>query len=310
MGTSVSAIIPCKDRPKLLQRALASIAAQTARPDEVIVVDDGSEPPLALSSSFPIPLILIRQDNRGPAAARNRAIAAASGEWIAPLDSDDTWIPEKTEYQLDLVSRYVGVGFGVSNMTPHGRPEVEFPLAPAGGATDGVVPDALERLLPGRFISTSGVMFRKATFDRVGGFDERLWFCEDHDLWVRLAAMTEVVATTRRLNDVYREGGNLSDVEAHPRGCEIIASIFERLKASPLFEPRIQRQAARILGEKLYDLAYTYRKHGRPAACCRASLRSLSHRGPLLANLKNLAFCGPDWLVHGWWAPERKVGLG
>jgi glycosyltransferase involved in cell wall biosynthesis len=310
MRPSVSAIIPCKDRPKLLQRALASIADQTVRPDEVIVVDDGSEPPLALSRSFPIPLTVIRQENRGPGAARNRAIAAAAGEWIAPLDSDDTWVPEKTEYQLDLVSRHAGAGFCVSDMTPHGRPEVQFPLTPGEGATDGLVPDALERLLPGRFISTSGVMFSKAAFDRVGGFDEGLWFCEDHDLWVRLAAVTGVVSTTRRLNDVYREGDNLSDVETHPRACEIIASIFERLKTSPLFEPRIQQQAARILGQKLYDLAYMYRKHGQPAACCWASVRSLWYHGPLIANLKNFAFCGPDWVVRAWWTPEREVGLG
>lgn len=310
MPSRVSAIIPCKDRPKLLERALSSIADQTVRPHEVIVVDDGSEPSLSPSRSFPIPLTLIRQENRGPAAARNRAIAVASGEWIAPLDSDDTWTPEKTEYQIELVSRHAAAGFCVSNMTTHGRPAVEFPLAPGEGVTDGLVPDALERLLPGRFISTSGVMFRKAAFERAGGFDEGLWFCEDHDLWVRLAAVTAVVATTRRLNDVYREGHNLSDLEWHPIAGEIVASIFERQKDSPLFEPRIQRQLARLLGQKLYDLAYTYRKHGQPVACCWASVRSLWHRGPMVANLKNFAFCGPDWLLRSWQAADAGVELG
>ncbi len=307
MRPSVSAIIPCKDRPRLLERALSSIADQTVRPDEVIVVDDGSEPPLSLSPSFPIPLTLIRQENRGPSAARNRAIAAASGEWIAPLDSDDTWSPEKTEYQLDLVGRHVVSEFCVSDMTTHGRPAVEFPLDPGKGVADGLVPDALERLLPGRFISTSGVMFTKAAFERAGTFDERLWFCEDHDMWVRLAAVTAVVATTRRLSDVYREGHNLSDLEAHPIAGEIIASIIERQKDSPLFAPHIQQRLARILGQKLYDLAYTYRKHGRPAACCWASVRSLGNHGPVIANLKNFVFCGPDWLLRTWRAAEQEV---
>ena len=307
MPLRVSAIIPCKDRPKLLERALSSIADQTVRPHEVIVVDDGSEPPLSHSPSFPIPLTLIRQENRGPAAARNRAIAAASGEWIAPLDSDDTWIPEKTEYQLELVSRHVAAGFCVSNMTTHGRPAVEFPLVPGEGITDGFVPDALERLLPGRFISTSGVMFKKAAFERAGRFDERLWFCEDHDMWVRLAAVTAVVATTRRLNDVYREGDNLSDFELNPIAGEVVASIFERQKDSPLFEPRIQERLARLLGQRLYDLAYTYRKHGQALACCWASVRSLWNRGPLVANMKNFAFCGPDWLLRILGAAEREV---
>lgn len=307
MRPSVSAIIPCKDRPRLLERALSSIADQTVRPDEVIVVDDGSEPPLSLSKSFPVPLTLIRQVNRGPGAARNRAIAAAAGEWIAPLDSDDTWIPEKTEYQLDLLLSCSVAEFCVSNMTTHGRPAVEFPLDPGEGVTDGLVPDALERLLPGRFISTSGVMFTKSAFERAGRFDEGLWFCEDHDMWVRLAAVTPVVATTRRLNDVYREGHNLSDLEAHPIAGEIIASIFERQKDSPLFAPHIQQRLARILGQKLYDLAYTYRKHGWPAACCWASMRSLWNHGPVVANLKNFAFCGPDWLLRALRTTEQEV---
>jgi glycosyltransferase involved in cell wall biosynthesis len=116
----VSAVIPCKDRPRLLERALSSIADQTVRPSEVIVVDDGSAPPLSPSPPFPIPLTLIRQENRGPAAARNRAIATASGEWIAPLDSDDTWSPDKTEYQLELISRHAAAGFALERLLPRG----------------------------------------------------------------------------------------------------------------------------------------------------------------------------------------------
>jgi glycosyltransferase involved in cell wall biosynthesis len=116
----VSAIIPCQDRPQLLERALSSVADQAVRPIEVIVVvDDGSAPPRSPSP--------IRQENRGPAAARDRAIAAASGEWIAPRDSDDTWIPEKIEYQLDLISRCAAAEFCVSTASgwrgngPRGR---------------------------------------------------------------------------------------------------------------------------------------------------------------------------------------------
>jgi len=298
MASRVSAIIPCKDRPRLLDRALTSIAAQTRRPDEVIVVDDGSDPPITLEPDYPTPVTVIRQSNRGPAAARNRGIAAASGEWIALLDSDDTWVPEKTDYQLDLLSRHERAGFCVSNMVTHGRPAVEFPLTPASGSVEDLIPDALERLLPGRFINTSGVMFRREAFYEAGGFDEALWYCEDYDLWVRLAAVTPVVATTKCLSDVYVEGDNLSDIEGKPASAEIVASIFEKLAGSPLFDARTQRRAAALLGQKLFDLAYTYRKHGQPLACCWTSLTSLLNHGPVKANLKNLVLCWPELFLH------------
>lgn len=299
MPARVSAVIPCKDRLNLLDRALTSIAAQTVPPDEIVVVDDGSDPPLTLARDYPTPIILIRQSNRGPAAARNRGIDRASGEWIALLDSDDTWMPEKTDYQLDLLSRHEQAGFCVSNMVTHGRPSVSFPLAPSSGAPEGLIPDALERLLPGRFINTSGVMFRREAFYRAGAFDEDLWYCEDYDLWMRLAAVTPVVATTKCLSDVYVEGDNhLGAIEGKPVSVEIIASIFEKLMISPLLDTRTREQAADLLGHKLFDLAYTYRKHGQPLACCRASFKSLLHHGPLKANLKNFVLCWPDLLLR------------
>lgn len=298
MGARVSAVIPCKDRPLLLDRALDSISRQTILPDEIILVDDGSDPAITVSKKYPVPLKIVRQENRGPAAARNRGIAEASGEWIALLDSDDTWVPEKTEYQLRLLSQYPHAGFCISNMTTHGRPAVEFPLAPETGAADGIVRDAVERLLPGRFISSSGIMFKRDVFYRVGGFDEDLWFCEDYHLWVRLAAVTPVVATTTCLNDVFREGGNLSDFENDPSAGEVIASIFRKLMVWPLFESHIRQRAGVIMGQKLFDLAYTYRKSGRPFACCWATTRSLANQGPLKANLRNFVFCWPDLLLQ------------
>lgn len=297
MAGTISAVIPCKDRPQQLDRALTSIARQTVRPDEVIIVDDGSCPPLALAREYSLPITVIRQDNRGPAAARNRGIREAVGEWIALLDSDDTWVPEKTERQLRLIAEYPDSGFCVCNMLPHGRAASEFPLTPPAGAAEGIVRDALERLLPGRFISTSGVMFRKDLFWQVGGFDESLWFCEDYELWVRLAAVTPVVATMSCLNEVYREGGNLSDIEYSPVAGEIVASIFRKLMVSSLLDLRTREHAARILGKKLYDLAYGYRKNGQPLACCGAAIRSLANQGPIAANLKNFLFCWADLLL-------------
>lgn len=296
MKPTVSVVIPCKDRPEQLLRALASVREQTVPPDEVIVVDDGSEPPLALDKVGTIPFKLIRQSNRGPSAARNRGIREASGDWIALLDSDDTWLADKLETQLDLISRYESAGFCVCDMIAHGRSTPEFPFAPHDGAPDGLVDDALERLLPGCYIHTSGVMFRKDVFTAVGGFDESLWYCEDRDLWLRLAAATEVVATTRRLSEYFREGESLSVHEHSAVEAIVGVYIIDKMIESDLFDLRIKDQAAVLKGEVLYSLAYTYRKNGRPIKCCHASFQSLREGGPVAANLKNLFYCWPELL--------------
>lgn len=294
MKPRVSVVIPCKGRPQQLLRALASVCEQTILPDEVIVVDDGSEPPLVLDPCEIIPIKLIRQSNRGPSAARNRGIREASGDWIALLDSDDTWRADKLETQLALISRHESAGFCVCDMVTHGRSAVEFPFAPADGSPDGVIEDALERLLPGRYIHTSGVMFRKDVFTAVGGFDESLWYCEDRDLWLRLAAATEVVATTRRLSEYFREGESLSVHEYSAVEAIVGVYIINKVIGSDLFDLRIKDQAKVLKGEVLYSLAYTYRKNGRPIKCCHASFQSLRAGGPIAANLKNLVYCWPE----------------
>jgi glycosyltransferase involved in cell wall biosynthesis len=300
MKPSVSVIIPCKDRPQHLMRALASVREQTVLPGEVIVVDDGSEPPLMLDSGGAVPVKLIRQRNSGPSAARNRGIQEASGDWIALLDSDDTWLPDKLETQLRLIARYEGAGFCVCDMVVHGRPAVvEFPFVPPDGAPDGLIEDALERLLPGHYIHTSGVMFRKDVFTAVGRFDESLWYCEDRDLWLRLAAATEVVATTRRLSEYYREGESLSVHENTTVESIVAIYILDKMIESDLFERRIKEQAAAMKGEVLNSLSYWYRKEGRPLKCCRASLASLRAGGAVAPNLKNLFYCWPELLLRG-----------
>ena len=106
----VSVIIPTFDRISVLPRALDSVLAQTRPAGEVIVVDDGSTDGTAelLERDYP-GVTTIRQSNRGVSAARNAGLAAASGDWIAFLDSDDEWRPQKLERQLDALAASVPV---------------------------------------------------------------------------------------------------------------------------------------------------------------------------------------------------------
>jgi glycosyltransferase involved in cell wall biosynthesis len=291
---SISVVIPYKDRPEQLERALRSVSSQTVLPEEVIIIDDGSLIPLELKGNYQIPARVVRQSNRGPAAARNLGIREAACDWIALLDSDDTWLPEKLETQVRLIEQHKDAGFVVCDMLTHGRAPVQFPLVPVDGSTEGVVPDALERLLPGRYIHTSGVLFKKQVFEQVGGFDESMWYCEDRDLWLRLAAATRVVVTTRQLSEYFREDEGLSVHEDTPLEGLAGIYIFDKMLASNLFDEATKRQAAALKAKTLHALAYTYRKRGQALKCCAASVRSIRQGGPFVANLKNMIYCWPE----------------
>ncbi|QDT34640.1 glycosyltransferase family 2 protein [Thalassoglobus polymorphus] len=100
----VSVVIPCYNGSPFLRETLDSAINQTHRPLEIIVIDDGStDDSAAIAESFGAPVRVIRQENQGESVARNRGIDEAKGEWIAFLDADDLWAPEKLERQLSLI---------------------------------------------------------------------------------------------------------------------------------------------------------------------------------------------------------------
>ncbi|MCI0380021.1 MAG: glycosyltransferase family 2 protein, partial [Gemmataceae bacterium] len=101
----VSVIVPLYNKAKYVERALTSISAQTAHDLEILVVDDGSTDGGGdMAERFAeLRLRLIRQDNAGPGAARNRGLAEARGEFVAFLDADDEWLPDYLEKNLALL---------------------------------------------------------------------------------------------------------------------------------------------------------------------------------------------------------------
>lgn len=190
---SISVLIITRDRPDELRRALASVLAQTLLPREVVVVDDGSTPPvtldgLALAQSQGLPLRLIRNAvSAGPARARNLGIAAAAGAWIAFLDDDDEFKPGKiavVSRALERLKDKVDVLYHPADivMRNEGVRYVSKPRAPAG-------PDDMVRALLVRNIvgGTPMVVARKRTLVDAGAFDASLDALEDYELWVRLA---------------------------------------------------------------------------------------------------------------------------
>ena len=179
----ISAVIPTFNRADSLERALCSVIEQTEAVDEIIVVDDGSTDDSACRMAARFPQIRLRRQPRlGVSAARNRGVAVAQSEWIALLDSDDCWHPNKIArirqahrehpdyrlYHSDEI--WIRHGVRVNPMRKHRK---------HGGWI-------FHQCLPLCAISPSTAVIHKSTFNTLGGFDESLPACEDYDLWLRL----------------------------------------------------------------------------------------------------------------------------
>lgn len=184
----VSVVIPVYNRSVKLVRALDSVFAQRVGADEVIVVDDGSdiETEKLVGSQFPRALYL-SQPHSGVSRARNYGVSQARSDWIAFLDSDDEWHPEKLAIQTVRIKQ---TGMLVSHtneiwirngvrVNPHNKHKK------SGGH---IFSKCLHRCL----ISPSSVIVNKSFLERTGGFDEALPACEDYDLWLRIALETAI----------------------------------------------------------------------------------------------------------------------
>ncbi|MFU2208418.1 glycosyltransferase family 2 protein [Solidesulfovibrio sp. C21] len=182
-ATLVSVIIPTRDRADMVVRAVASALAQTHAVLEVIVVDDGStdDTPAALAAiDDPRLRVLRHAPGRGVSAARNRGLATARGEYLALLDSDDEWLPEKTTRQLACMrQRNLAISQTQEVWMRGGR---RVNPGKAQGKPDGFF---FEQALGRCLVSPSTVMFTREFWEELGGFDESLPACEDYDLWLR-----------------------------------------------------------------------------------------------------------------------------
>lgn len=185
----VSVVIPSYNIEKFIIDALESVKKQTYQNFEVIVVDDGSTDgtkDLIRQFLSDQRFKLIEQKNSGPAAARNLGVCHSKGEFIAFLDGDDEWVPDKLQKQLGMFRSDPTldiVGTNYSFMEEDGQNMgrdryVSFP--------NGFKENPKLALLNGCGISTITVMMRKEYFERVEGFDRTLRYGEDYDLWMKI----------------------------------------------------------------------------------------------------------------------------
>lgn len=267
----ISVVIPAYNAAGLLPAALESVFNQTVRPHEVIVVDDGSRDATAeVAGRFPA-VTVIRQENGGPGAARNRGIHAATGEWIALLDADDTWLPERLERQLPYTQ----------------DPAVALIQGRGDTRAARAAPDCIdfERLWQGNCITTTTVLLRRSAVMEAGLFseDRALIGVEDYHLWLRLAAADWKLVTCPEMLHRYTPApGSLSGQVERFVQAEL-ANVAAVGACLAIEDPRLRRKRAAILEEYGQDLL-----HDRvlPAA------RELLHRALCEApSARRLAWC-------------------
>jgi glycosyltransferase involved in cell wall biosynthesis len=193
----VSVILPVYNGALYLAGAMRSVLTQSTRPDEIIVVDDGSTDDSAavvssLSAASLVPIHYIHQANQGPAAARNAGLAAAGGDYIAFQDADDRWLPDKLAVQVSLLQCHVNAQAVIGYTQLIFEPDSHHASANFVGR-------------PGLIMLLQASLFRRTLFDQVGGFDPALhgdedieWFLRALEQSIEIVVHPEIVVTYRR----------------------------------------------------------------------------------------------------------------
>lgn len=180
----ITVVIPTFNRGWIIEEAIKSVLAQDFLDFELIIVDDGStDNTSAILSRYVNDIIVLNQKNKGVSAARNKGIMEGSGEYVAFLDSDDLWLPEKLSRQVDFFLKnpeamicqtneiWIRNGVRVNPKKVHKKPSGMI-----------FMPSLLRCL-----VSPSAVMMRRKLFENIGLFDEQMPACEDYDLWLRVS---------------------------------------------------------------------------------------------------------------------------
>jgi len=268
----VSVIIPTYNAARYLSDAIDSVLAQTYDEFEIIVVDDGStdETP-GVVNKYDSRVCYLSQQNAGVAAARNRGISESKGKYIAFLDADDTWFPNKLEKQMAVLAASEG-----SRVCYSAFLEVTQDLSPVGVRRSLRHSSAIEDLLlRGNVIgSICTVVAERELFEKLGGFDATLSQCADWDMWVRMGTETEFLY----LDDVlvtYRQHGTNMSRNAALLETDSLRVLDKGFEMTGLADS-LKKQRAKAYARNYMVLAATYFHAGMYLDFLRCAGKSLS----------------------------------
>lgn len=236
---AISVIIPTHNRGHWLPESMDSVLSQTFADFELLVVDDGStDDTLQVVEQYPSVRYFRCNENQGVSKARNLGLRHARGRYICFLDSDDLWVQDKLQFQIDWMDQnpecvvcytdelWIRNGVRVNPMKKHQK----------------YSGDIFADCLPLCIVSPSSAMLRASLFEEVGDFDESLPACEDYDLWLRIAARHSFHFIARKL--IVKRGGHADQLSRRYWG-------MDRFRVRAL-EKLLDRER---LDERRYSLA-------------------------------------------------------
>ena len=288
MNVVVTVVMPSCNRPEYLEATIASVREQTYSDWELVIADDGSEVVTRRiqedASTHDRTRVLWLDHAGNPARTRNAGIRAASGRYVAFIDSDDLWEPRKLERQLAQLAREPTCRWCYTAFT---RVDAAGSVL-AEEATrrwNAWRGDVLLGLIDGRAsVRTPSVLAERALLEQVGGFDERLRCCEDYDLWMRLALVSPVALVDESLVRVRQNPGSWSK-----RAPALLHDRERSLARFAASAPRhVQGALRRARAWNSLSAAARLRAEAGPAAALEQLARSLEFAWPY-----------PRWWVRG-----------
>jgi len=307
---TVSIIIPTYNRPDYLIEAVASVLAQTYQDFEIIVVDDGSgdetksrfaefvaKTPAAQGRTF-----FYEQKNSGSAIARNRGIFYSKGEYIAFLDSDDLWYPNKLEKQVKILDENPDIGVVYTDCYCGESADDSHQTAFFANANppSGMI---FEQMVRNNLFWTSSLLVRKEAFILAGMFDPTLRRCQDYDLWLRICYYNQCRFIPEILG-LFREHPNRITknyvLEEH------VCHAFEIQMVRWQGDKSISEHFRKNTSKRFTGIARKYRKHGdykNAGRCLKESLNYGSFSLKTHVMIFLLRFCP---FVFRWYDSRKK----
>lgn len=220
-SAEVAVVLPCYGQARFLPEALESLRRQTYPPSEVVVIDDGSPDDVAAAASPFSEARVIRQENRGLSAARNRGLEETTAPYLVFLDSDDRLLPHAIEANLRTLRARPGAAFSWGFNHPFRDDGEPVPWGPTSFRGEPSYARLLEANIVGAPV---GVLFAREPLAEAGGFAEDLGACEDWDIYLRLARSHPFVCSHEIVADYRHHGDNMSGdpIRMYPSVLEVL----------------------------------------------------------------------------------------
>jgi glycosyltransferase involved in cell wall biosynthesis len=273
----VSVVIPCLNRVDFLCEALSSVYKQSLAPTEVIVIDDGSPRSLKekLADIFP-EIRWYRQENKGVSAARNLGARKAQYPWIAFLDSDDQWQPDKLKKQSCFHHENVHILASHTNEIWVRNGNQVIPPKYLDKSPEQLFQRSLVRCL----ICPSSVILHRSIFEQFEGFDESLPVCEDYDLWLRILMQKSFGYIDKKL--VIKNGGHDDQLSRQVWGMDRfrVQSLEKLVKTTGISSSNKEAILCNLV-QKCKVLSAGFRKHNKEKEAKMYLQKSLQYKNLL-----------------------------